>query len=165
MEGRNELVSALSVQLSMACIFCTAVYWFAQAGQTGLIFPLALLPYGPAVYGLNRLFLRRERSARALVLFNCAVGLALFGAMAADIGWGRWWTLVSAAVFCAWLTVRGAGLVMEPPALPTSTVIRPSCCSIRSASRITWRLRWNCSARTRSEGSRSPGFNRPLAIC
>lgn len=118
MEGRNELVSALSVQLSMACIFCTAVYWFAQAGQTGLIFPLALLPYGPAVYGLNRLFLRRERSARALVLFNCAVGLALFGAMAADIGWGRWWTLVSAAVFCAWLTVRGAGLVMEPPALP-----------------------------------------------
>ena len=118
MERRDELAGALAVQLSTACMFCTLVYWFARDGQAGLIFPLALIPYGPAVYGLNRLFLRRERSARALVLFNCALGLSIFAAMAADIGWGGRWTLLAAAVFCAWLTVRGGGLALEPPTLP-----------------------------------------------
>ena len=117
MERRNEVVGALSVQLSTACMFCTLVYCFAQEGQAGMIFPLAFIPYGPAIYGLNRLFLRRERSARALVLLNCALGLVPFGAMAADIGWGKWWTLIFAAIFCAWLTARGGGLAMEPPAL------------------------------------------------
>lgn len=51
-----------------------------------------------------------------------------------------------------------------PPLHPASMRIRPFCCSIRSASRMLGRLRWNCSASTRSAGSRSPGRSSPEAI-
>ena len=59
MEHRNDRISALSVQLSIACIFAAAVYWFGEDGLTGLVFPLALIPCAPALYALNLLFLRR----------------------------------------------------------------------------------------------------------
>ena len=97
MGRQNEIVSSLSVQLSMACIFCTAVYCFSEA--EGLLFPAALIPYAVALYGGNRLLLRRERSLRTLVLVNAGVGLAFFAVLAAEIGWGSWAALGFAAVF------------------------------------------------------------------
>lgn len=118
MEHKNDSVGALSVQLSMACIFCTLVYWFSAGGQAGLIYPMALIPYAPALYGLNRLFLRRERSVRALVLLNLSAGVAFFAALVPAIGWGEWGALAFAAVLCLWLTAQGGWLAVEPPALP-----------------------------------------------
>ena len=119
MWDRNDAVGALSVQLSMACILCTGAYWFCEGSRSGLVFPLALIPYAPVLYGLNRLFLRRERSVRGLVLFNLAAGLAAFGVMAGDIGWGQWGTMAFAGVACLWLTGQGSGLAVDPPKLPS----------------------------------------------
>lgn len=117
MEHRSDSVGALSVQLSMACIFCLAVYWFSRGMQTGLVFPLALIPCGPALYGLNRLFLRRQRSMRALLFLNAALGGACFALLASAIGRDQREMLAFAAVLCVILTVRGAQMAVKPPAL------------------------------------------------
>ena len=117
MEHRSDSVGALSIQLSMACLLCMAVYWFSEGRQTGLVFPMALIPCAPALYGLNRLFLRRERSMRALVFFNLFVGGICFAILAAGIEGNQRGTWACAAVLCAWLTVQGAKLAVKPPAL------------------------------------------------
>ena len=118
MEHRNDRISALSVQLSIACFVAAAVYWFGEDGLAGLVFPLALIPYAPALYALNLLFLRRERSLRSLALFNLCIGLAFFAVLAIAIGWGQWKALAVAAALCLWLTGQGCGLALYPPALP-----------------------------------------------
>ena len=118
MEHRNDRISALSVQLSIACFVAAAVYWFGEDGLAGLVFPLALVPYAPALYALNLLFLRRERSLRSLALFNLCIGLAFFTVLAIAIGWGQWKALAVAAALCLWLTGQGCGLALYPPALP-----------------------------------------------
>ena len=117
MERKNETVSALSIQLSTACVFATAVYWITRDEGVGTIFPLALLPYAPVLYGLNRLYLRRERSLQRLVLLNLCLGLACFAVLAADVGWGRWTALALAAVCCLWLTSQGCEMALNPPDL------------------------------------------------
>ena len=117
MDNRT-VVGALSIQLNAACILCTLIYWFSQSelGRIGP-YPLVLLAYGPLLYGLDRLFLRRERTLRDLVLLNAGAGLAFFAVLVPLVGWGRWGSLIFAGLACLWLTVQAAQLSLSPPAM------------------------------------------------
>ena len=81
MDNRT-VVGALSIQLNAACILCTLIYWLSQSELEEIRpYPLVLLVYGPLLYGLDRLFLRRERTLRDLVLLNAGAGLAFFAVL------------------------------------------------------------------------------------
>ena len=115
---RETSVSALSMQVSAACLLCTLVYWFSGTGwREGSIYPLILLLYAPALYVANRLFLRRERTMRSLVILNSVVGLLFFAALVPMVWWGGWGAVALAAVGCLWLTGWGAQMAAQPPAL------------------------------------------------
>ena len=73
MDDRHTL-SAVVLQFALACDLCTLVYLTTLLnGPVGLWYPHMLLVCAPAVYGLNRLFLRRSRTVRSMVLFNGAL--------------------------------------------------------------------------------------------
>lgn len=98
-------------------MLCMAAYWFSGEIRAGLVFPQALMLLAPALYGANRLFLRRQRSLRALVLANLALCVACFLGLALSIGPDERLTLAVAAALCAFLTVQAARLAITPPAL------------------------------------------------
>lgn len=117
MDERHTL-SAVTMQFALACNLCTLVYLTTLSrGTVNLYFPLVLLAYAPAVYGLDRLFLRRPRTMRGLVLLNAAAGLGLFASVCIIDGWENWAVLLFSGLFCLWPTVQGGILAMEPPDL------------------------------------------------
>ena len=85
MAHKSDSVGALSAILCQACMLCMAAYWFSGEIRAGLVFPQALMLLAPALYGANRLFLRRQRSLRALVLANLALCVACFLGLALSI--------------------------------------------------------------------------------
>lgn len=116
MAHRCDSVGGVSVQLSTACLICMLVYWVGGK-EMGIAYPQALIPCALALYGVNRLFLRRERSMRTLVFLNIAAAGVCFAALAPAIGREQRATLAFAAVLCVWLTVQGARLAVKPPVL------------------------------------------------
>lgn len=117
MAHKSDSVGALSAILCQACMLCMAAYWFSGEIRAGLVFPQVLMLLAPALYGANRLFLRRQRSLRALVLANLALCVACFLGLALSIGPDERVTLAVAAALCAFLTVQAARLAITPPAL------------------------------------------------
>ena len=117
MDERHTL-SALTMQFALACNLCTLVYLFTLTNAgTGRYYPLVLLAYAPAIYGLDRLFLRRSRTMRGLVIFNGVTGGGVFLSICLVDGWSSWVTLLFTAIFCLWPALQAGKLALEPPKL------------------------------------------------
>ena len=103
-----------AAQLATACAVCSFVQimGMSSGGELGL-YPLILIPYAAAAYGIDRLFLRRERSMRALALLNTAMGVAIFAACFALGACGDIASALFTALFCLGLTVRAASLCLR----------------------------------------------------
>lgn len=98
-----------------------------SGGRPGWYYPLVLLFYAPAIYGFNRLLLRRPRTLRALVLWNGGAYLLLLASVLLIGGWQGLAHAVFAALFCLWVTAQGAQLSLEPPTL-SQLILRLDIC-------------------------------------
>lgn len=126
--GEHKTLPAVTLQLTAACIMVSFVFatgW--EHLEQGMYYPLVLLPYALLMYPLNRLFLRRERSMRALVLFNGACAAALLLSIVLSGDYGDWASLVFAGAFCVYLTVRASRSAMEAPGLRSSMMSMELC--------------------------------------
>lgn len=118
MHNRN-IVPALAVQFSMGAISCTLYYMLVlhTQQQPGLCFPQIWMVYGPLIYGINRWFLGRERTALALFLLNFFLCATLYLSIFAEKGWNGFLGAGCIIFICGMLTIRGAQLAMNPPSL------------------------------------------------
>lgn len=113
MRNRNAFPS-LTAQFALACCLVTLTYMVTlNTGATGAYYPQVLLAYAPLVYGIDRLFLRRERSLLAAVLLNGALWATLTGSVCVWEWQNGVAALVVAAAFSLCVTVRGARLAAE----------------------------------------------------
>lgn len=129
MDERKTLPS-LSVQMSLGCTLYTITCLMTlnqSGGRPGWYYPLVLLFYAPAIYGFNRLLLRRPRTLRALVLWNGGAYLLLFTSVLLINGWQGLAHMVFAALFCLWITAQGTQLCLEPPTL-SQLILRLDVC-------------------------------------
>lgn len=112
----KRVFSCLVMQFVIACNLCTMTYIMGADGGLWL-YPQILLVYGPAVYGIDSLFLRRQRTMRGLVVLNVLMGagLALTCWLAGD--WSNFGELAFMVAFCVWLTAEGGHLALSAPNL------------------------------------------------
>lgn len=117
MDNRCTL-SSLAYQLSLGAVLCALVYMMsASVSHIGELYPLGLIVYAPLAYGLNRLFLRQQRTVRVLIIFNLclsAIAIAILICSAGRYGIGG---IIFAVIFLLACTANGAYLCITPPAL------------------------------------------------
>ena len=101
---------SFAVQAATSCAVCSFACIISSSSGEGIgYYPLALVPFGIAAYLLDRLFLRRERSLRALVIFSAVLAAAMFASVLAFGGMGgNIAACIFAAGFCALLAERAA---------------------------------------------------------
>lgn len=117
MTEKSTLTSLTSL-FTTACIIGSFVIIMEESyTRAGLFYPLAFLVYAPGLYLLNRLFLRRDRTMRALVILNGGLCTALFIAIAVFGQYGSIPSLIFALLFVVYLTVRAAMFATQAPAL------------------------------------------------
>ena len=106
----RRILPAVACQLALACNLTTIYYMLTMRdGMPGWFFPQILLVYGPAVYLVNRLFLKKERSVLAVGALNVALGVAVGVGYFLLEPWQGIAYVSFAAFFMVWLTLRGAG--------------------------------------------------------
>lgn len=117
MDDRYPLASVM-MQLSLACCICTLLCITMEAGDTlGLYYPLILIPYAPILYGINCLFLRKERTLQSLFLLNAVFCVALLVSIPVFNGWKSLLSFLVTIVLCVWPTLKAAQYAQKPPAL------------------------------------------------
>lgn len=122
--AERRFFPAVCLQFSFGCTLCTLVYMMSlNSGDVGRCFPLILLPYAPGVLAVNWLFLKRERSARGVVLLNVCLGLAAFAAVILADGLNSFALLVFAGSFLIWATARGANSAIRQPGLHSQILV------------------------------------------
>jgi hypothetical protein len=111
-------LSASLMQVSLAGVLSACSYFLTMENQTQVVyFPAILLIYAPLVYLLNRLFLRRERTIIAWILWNVALCALLVGSVAVVCsGWPSG-GILPVLLFTGLATLRGAQLCHNPPKL------------------------------------------------
>ncbi len=107
--------SSVATQFVLACDL-TAFYYLMtlRDGAVQWFFPQTLLLFGPLVYGVNRLFIRRERTLRGVFFLNVLLAVAyLVGYL-----WLEEWkgpaALIFTALFTAWMVGNGGWLAFHP---------------------------------------------------
>lgn len=76
--GNRQFFPALTSLFALACCLATLTYLITlNAGITGAYYPQVLLVYAPLLYGINRLFLRKERSMLSITALNGGLWIAL----------------------------------------------------------------------------------------
>lgn len=107
---------ALTSQFAVACNL-TALYLIMtlREGSVGRMFPLSLLAYAPLLYLLNRLYLRRERTLRGVILLNLAVAACFLSVCILVDGRPEVAALAFMLILVAWLTIKGQSLALKPP--------------------------------------------------
>ncbi len=119
----RRMLPGLALQFATACCLCTV--WNMLLQEPGLpldLFPLVLLPFAPAVFLVNRLFLRRQRSMLALILLNAALVAAVLLASWRLDGFPDGAGLIFQVCFCVWPAVSGANGILRPVPLRTMIV-------------------------------------------
>jgi len=117
MDDRYTL-SSVTMQLSLACCICTLLCVTMAAGDTlGLYYPMVLIPYAPILYGINCLFLRKERTLQSLFLLNACFCSALIVSILVLDDWKSFLSFVVTIVLCIWPTLKAAQYAQKPPAL------------------------------------------------
>jgi hypothetical protein len=116
--NRQRSLSGVVMQFSLAACLLTFHYMMTLSQvQSIRWYPLSLLLYGPLVYIINRIYLRRERTLRGLVLLNVLLGVLFFLLVCLEQLGQAVEILFFAAIFCLWLTVRGSQLALKGPTL------------------------------------------------
>ncbi|MCC8128321.1 MAG: hypothetical protein LIO51_00045 [Clostridiales bacterium] len=112
---RQNTVTAVTVLISAGAIAATLLLFMTLGNRTfRLWYPLLWLCYGPALYGVDCLFLRRERSAQDLALLNGAAGVALLIVFMLADGWRGVWILIATGTGCMVLAAQAATLCTRP---------------------------------------------------
>ncbi|MBQ7860212.1 MAG: hypothetical protein IJ347_08805 [Faecalibacterium sp.] len=113
---RNKLVlHTAAAQFTLGCMLASFYYLMTvQTEQIGRAFPLALLPCGPAVYLLNRQFLRKPRSMLALGALNIGTAAVLCAVFCLIDGWMGIAPFLFVAAFTLALCIKGASYVFTP---------------------------------------------------
>ncbi|MCD8145356.1 MAG: hypothetical protein LUD79_08525 [Oscillospiraceae bacterium] len=115
MKERNS-VTAVSNLISIGAMAVTVLLFLTIQGRPTfqLWYPLIWLCFGPILYGLDCLFLRRERSVQALSLFNGGAGIVLFLGLLLLDGWQGTGALFVTGIGCLILSVQTARLCLQP---------------------------------------------------
>lgn len=110
--------SAVLLQFSMGAAIHTMVLFMLLAeGEINCFYPQILMLYGPLIYGVNRLLLRRERTMASIAVVNvAAVGLLIAGSAVLD-GMPSVVGLLFMLIFCGWITVQGVRMADSAPEL------------------------------------------------
>ena len=117
MDERYTL-SAMAKQVSLACCLYILVFITTPVmEEESLYFPLVLLPYGPCLYLVNRLFLRTERTMRGLAILNGTAFALLLGSVLYARGWRGLLSLFFTGLICMWPTLRSVFNAQKPPTL------------------------------------------------
>ena len=117
MDNRHTF-SASATQFALACCLFTLTELVAlNNGTMHGYYPFILLIYAPALYGINRLFLRRERTMLDVTLLNVLLWAGITGSIIWQMGLEHPEELIFAGAFCVWLTVRGAQMALKAPTL------------------------------------------------
>lgn len=117
MDNRHTF-PALTSQFAMACCLMTLIYMVTLGeGTPEIYYPQVLPVYAPLLYGVNRLFLRRERTMLSTALLNAALWAVLMISICVQEWSGGLASLIAAAVFTLIITVRGACLAAEGTSL------------------------------------------------
>ena len=117
---KKYTLSAVAHLFALACGLCT-VYYIMTVTHTapGPYYPQVLLVYAPALYGVDRLFLRSSRSLRSLIVLNGALFLALGASIILVEGVSDWVGTLFQMLFCLVVTVRCCQMAMTGPDLQT----------------------------------------------
>lgn len=107
--------SSAAAQFVLACDL-TAFYYLMTLRDTPAqwFFPQTLLLFAPLVYGVNRLFVRRERTLRGVFFLNVLLGAAYLAAYLWFETWKGPATLIFAVLFTAWVVGSGGWLAFHP---------------------------------------------------
>ena len=117
MDNRHTF-SACATQFALACCLFTLTELVAlNSGSMHGYYPFILLIYAPALYGINRLYLRQERTMMGVSLLNLLLWSGMTGSIIWQMGLEHPEELIFAGAFCLWLTVRGAQMAYKAPTL------------------------------------------------
>lgn len=114
---RSHPLPTFAMLMGVGCILCTLVYFISLSG-TGVhgCFPLVLMVYGPILFGVDRLFLRRQRTMLALTALNGAALATLLALTWLSGGWQGWAMGVITVLVSLCPTVQAGYQALEPPA-------------------------------------------------
>lgn len=115
-EARSHPLPSFAMLMGVGCILCTLVYCISlsSVGVKGC-FPLVLTVYGPVLFGVDRLFLRRQRTMLALTALNGAALAALLVLILLSGGYQGWAMGVITLLVCIGPTVQAGYRALEPP--------------------------------------------------
>ena len=121
-ETRDPVLASAALLAGVGCILCTLVYFITLGHVSGgSCFPLVLTVYGPILFGVDRLFLRRQRTMMSLALLNGGALAALLAFIFLSGGYqgGPW---PSSRCWCASIprSRRDSGPWSRLPSLHTS---------------------------------------------
>ena len=120
--GNRQFFPALTSLFALACCLATLTYLITlNAGIMGTYYPQVLLVYAPLLYGINRLFLRKERSMLSITALNGGLWIALV----ASICILEWDSGIAALVFAAIFTLiaTNQGVNLFIPFVPITVML------------------------------------------
>ena len=119
MNHDSRLLPAVCYQFGLACNLTTAYYILTMSeGMPGWFFPQIMLLYAPVLYLVNRLFLRRERSAAAVLSVNALLLAVAAGGYVLLEEWHGTAYFIFSAFFLVWLTYCGGYCATDGLPLP-----------------------------------------------
>ena len=114
----TRIIPAGACQLALACNLTTAYYMLTMSdGAPGWYFPQITLLYGPLLYLIDRLFLKKERSLLAVGGLNVTLCAAAIGGYLLFEAWQGIAYFAFVSIFLGWLTLRGCTAAMRGPSL------------------------------------------------
>ena len=114
----TRILPAVACQFALACNLTTAYYMLTMGdGMPGWFYPQLMLLYAPALYLLNRLFLKKERSILALGSLNTVLCAAVAGGYLLLEPWKGIAYFAFVAIFLGWLTLRSCTSALRGPSL------------------------------------------------
>ncbi len=119
---QGDPVASATHLMVVGGVLCTLLIFFQLSAVPALWLQLLWVGFGPALYGVDALFLRRARSLQSLILLNAAAGVLLFavqllaGTLHGDL------PLVIGLFGCGWLSYQAA--MLHQKAIALSQVIQ-----------------------------------------
>ena len=115
-EAKNHALPTFAMLVGVGCILCTLVTFITMGrGDNGGCFPLVLTVYGPVLFGVDRLFLRRQRTMMSLTLLNIGALAALLVLIFLTGGYQGAAMAIITVLVCVYPTFQAGQRALEPP--------------------------------------------------